>query len=183
MTDQFVGEIRMVPYNFAPVGWAFCSGQILAISQNTALFALLGTFYGGNGTSNFALPNLQGCAPVSMGQGVGLSEYEIGETGGTANVTLTLDQIPAHNHPLNGSGAAATTNSPAGNVPAVAKGSGRGGASFAIEMYAPGTAGPSTALSASQLTSAGGGQSHNNLQPFLTMNYIIALSGIFPARS
>jgi len=183
MTDQFLGEIRIVPFNFAPVGWAMCQGQILSIAQNTAVFSLLGTFYGGNGTSNFALPNFQDNAAICMGQGIGLSPYDIGETGGTASVTLLDSQIPAHGHTLNASSASATTASPTGNVPAAAKGSGRGGVAFAVDLYAATGAGTATTLAPTQLGNAGGGDPHNNLQPSLGLNYIIALQGIFPPRN
>src|ERR1700692_881972 len=118
MADQFVGEIRAVGFNFPPSGWAFCDGQLMAISQNTALFSLLGTFYGGNGTSTFALPNLQGSVPVHVGQGPGLSPYVLGQTGGTPTVTLITSQLPAHTHVLSASTVNANSPSPSGRVPA-----------------------------------------------------------------
>lgn len=172
MSEPFVGEIRMFGFNFAPKGWAFCSGQILPIQQNTALFSLLGITYGGDGRSTFALPNLQGRAPLFWGQGPGLSDYSQGQTGGTTTVTLAANQMPAHNHPMS----ATTTNgsqlAPAGNIWAQDV----GGANF----YAPTATSPMNATIVGQ---AGGGQAHDNMQPYLAVNFCIALQGIFPARN
>jgi microcystin-dependent protein len=179
--DPFLAEIRPFPFNFAPLGWAMCNGQILAISQNTALFSLLGTQFGGNGTSNFALPNLQGLVPLNSGQGPGLSPYNIGDTGGETAVTVLQTQLPQHSHALNAAAASATTNSPSGALIAEGHGSiGRGGA-FTIETYAG--SGNAAQLAPSQMTPSGGSQPHNNIQPYLTLNFCIALQGIFPARS
>ena len=179
--DPFLGQITLFPYNFAPFGWALCEGQILPIQQYSALFALLGTQFGGNGTSNFALPDLRGRAPNGQGQGPGLSQSDMGEMVGQETVTLTGSTIPAHTHSFPAFATAATTSAPAGAALAQGHGSGRGGG-FAVNTYtAPGSA---VSLSASQVTAApGGGNPHNNLQPFLTLNWCIALSGIFPSRS
>ena len=174
MADQFLGEIRMMPCNFAPTGWAMCNGQLMAISQNTALFSLLGTTYGGNGSSTFALPNLQGRAIMHPGQGAGLSQRTLGETGGVTAVSLSTAQMPAHNHRLLASHNIGTTTSPANAAFAV-------GAN-AKPLYGPASGSPGT-MHASTLSSAGNGVPHDNMQPYLVMNFIIALSGIFPARS
>jgi microcystin-dependent protein len=181
MTDQFLGEIRVFPFNFAPVGWASCNGQVLQISQNTALFSLLGTNYGGNGTSTFALPNLQGSVPLHTGQGPGLSLYDIGETGGATTVTLENSELPAHTHFLNADSGKASSPSPSAAVYHEAQSDSAGapaGAAFAYNSQTP-----TTALNANTVGSAGGGQPHNNLMPYLTLNFCIALTGIFPARS
>jgi microcystin-dependent protein len=173
MADPFVAEIRIFPFNFAPRGWAWCDGQLLPLSQNTALFSLLGTTYGGNGKSNFALPDLQGRAPMHPGQGPGLSLHDLGETGGSETVTLLESEIPAHSHALNASRQDATERVPTGQMPA----NGIGG----IVAYAvPGTL---TALSPNALAPAGGDQPHNNLQPYLTFYFCIALQGVFPPRT
>ena len=176
MADQFVGEIRAFPFNFAPVGWAFCNGQLLSISQNTALFSLLGTFYGGDGRSNFALPNLQGSAPMHMGQGPGLSQRDIGETGGEQNVTLLLSQIPSHRHQATGVAANGDQVSPAGNTWATA----HSGPKTKDNVYST-TAG--STMNAVALATAGSSQPHDNMPPYLVLNFCIALQGIFPARS
>jgi microcystin-dependent protein len=168
MSNAFLGEIRAFPYNFAPRGWAFCNGQLLPISQNQALFSLLGTTYGGDGQITFALPDLRGRAAISSGQGPGLSNYILGEETGTESVTLTTNQLPAHTHPSAVSSDPGTSPSPAGKLPA------RGGA------Y--GTTNPGAAA-ATQVGAAGGGQPHTNLPPTLTINYCIALQGIFPSRN
>ncbi len=176
MADPFLGEIRIFPYNFAPSGWALCQGQILAISQNTALFSLLGTFYGGNGTSNFALPNFQGNVPVNQGQGTGLSDYAIGETGGTTTVTLNQGQLPAHSHNVQCLAGGGNSNTPVGNSFAEVA-SGRG----SLNLY--NTNAGSTAMSPACLRLAGGGGAHNNMAPYLCLNFCIALTGVFPARN
>ena len=170
MANPFLGEIRPVGFNFAPNGWALCNGAILPIQQYTALFSLLGVYYGGNGTSNFALPNLQGAVPVGMGQAPGLSPYELGQTGGSPAVALILPEIPDHNHPVSASTAAATEHSPSGFAPAEAT----------REVYANAPT-ATMALPAVQLN--GGSLPHNNMQPYLTITFIIALAGVYPPRS
>jgi microcystin-dependent protein len=175
MSEPFIAEIRVFGFNFAPVGWAFCDGQILPISQNTALFSLIGTYYGGNGTSNFALPNLQGSFPLQQGQALGLSPYDLGQTGGVPSVALTLSQMPSHSHPLGCSTAVAGQTSPASGVPAVPPAQ-RGQNFFASS---PGT---SPAMNAAMLALAGGSGPHNNMPPYLSLNFCIALTGIFPPR-
>ena len=177
----FIGQITLFPFNFAPVGWALCEGQLLPISQYTALFSLLGTYYGGNGRTNFALPDLRGRAPVGQGQGPGLSPCALGEIQGVENVTLTAAAIPPHTHAFAAFAASATTNAPNGALPAEGHGSGRGGA-FAINTYA--ASGAAATLAVGQITPvSGGGQPHNNLQPYLALNWCIALQGVFPPRS
>jgi len=172
MASPFLAEIRIFPFNFAPTGWALCDGQLLSISQNTALFSLLGTTYGGDGRTTFALPNLQGSVPMHPGPGPGLSPYALGESGGSATVTLQQSEMPQHNHPMVASGQDATVNGPAGQL--VASGIG-------IGMYA--APGPMPALAQNAVTPYGGNQPHNNLQPYLTLNFCIALQGIYPPRS
>ncbi len=172
MSDPFVAEIRIVGFNFPPHGWAFCNGQLLPLSQNTALFSLLGTFYGGNGKSNFALPDFQGRAPIQQGQGPGLSEYFIGEQGGTETVSLLESEIPSHSHSLNASDNPAERNNPGGNLYAVPD------SGF---LYA--SAASMTPMSLQSLATSGGSQPHNNMPPYLTLNFIIAMQGIFPPRS
>jgi microcystin-dependent protein len=171
--DPFVAEIRIFPFNFAPKGWAWCNGQLLPISQNTALFSLLGTTYGGDGKSTFALPNLQGSAPMHPGQGPGLSLHDLGETGGSETVTLLQSEIPSHSHSASASASDGIDRSPAAEKFAV----GVGG----INQYA--APGPTTQLSANASTPAGGDQPHNNMQPYLTMYFNIALQGVYPPRS
>ena len=171
MADPFVAEIRIFPFNFAPKGWAWCDGQLLPLSQNTALFSLLGTTYGGNGKSNFALPNLQGSAPMHPGQGPGLSLHDLGETGGSESVSLLESEIPAHSHALSASTQDGTEPAPAGQK--FAKGIGVG------YYAAPGAL---TSLSPNALAPAGGDQPHNNMMPYLTFYFNIALQGVFPPR-
>ena len=172
MADPFVAEIRIFPFNFAPRGWAWCDGQLLPLSQNTALFSLLGTTYGGNGKSNFALPDLQGRAPMHPGQGPGLSLHDLGETGGSETVTLLESEIPAHSHALVASQADGVERTPNGQLLATGIG---------ISAYQ--TPGPLTQLSPNGLAPAGGDQPHNNLQPYLTFYFCIALQGVFPPRT
>lgn len=173
--DPFVGEIRMFAGNFAPNGWALCNGQVLPISQNTALFALLGTQFGGNGTTTFALPNLQATVPMGQGQGPGLTDRVVGETDGEAAHTLSVTELPAHTHTYSGENANSDQTSPANNFPAANRG---------VTAYtAPGAGGVQTAaMSPSAVGPAGGGQPHNNMQPFLVVTFIIALQGVFPPR-
>ncbi len=174
MSSPFVAEIRIAGFNFAPRGWAFCNGQILPLSQNTALFSLLGTTYGGNGASNFALPNLQGSAPMFWGQGPGLSLYDIGEQSGAETVTLLQTEMPAHNHTLSAR--------PTGAVPPQASPVGLAQARTNSRPYNP-TAVSNSPMNPLMLGATGSTLPHNNMMPYLTMNFIIALQGIFPPRS
>ncbi|WP_375412922.1 phage tail protein [uncultured Bradyrhizobium sp.] len=169
--DPFVAEIRIFPFNFAPKGWAFCDGQLLPLSQNTALFSLLGTTYGGNGKSNFALPDLQGRAPMHPGQGPGLSLHDLGETGGSETVSLLESEIPAHTHSFQYSNNDSGVQTPAGQL--LAGGVGVG------QYAAPG---PLVQMNPSVIAPAGGDQPHNNMQPYLTFYFNIALQGVFPPR-
>ncbi|HEU0134388.1 MAG TPA: tail fiber protein [Allosphingosinicella sp.] len=171
--DPFVAEIRIVPFNFAPKGWAFCDGQLLPISQNTALFSLLGTVYGGDGKSTFALPNLQGSSAMHPGQGQGLSLRDLGEMGGSESVTLLVSEMPVHTHTVNGLSALSTTTTPTTGTAL--------GRSVNGNAYADAAAGFQT-FAPEALPPAGGSLPHNNLQPYLTLNHIIALQGVFPAR-
>lgn len=171
--DPFVAEIRIVGFNFAPKGWAFCDGQILPLSQNTALFSLLGTTYGGNGKSTFGLPDLQGRAAMAPGQGAGLSLRDLGETGGSETVSLLPSEMPAHTHNVSAATFPATSSvALAGG--AIARSG--GGAAYS-------TAAPSVAMAPETLSQVGAGLPHNNLMPYLTMNFVIALQGIFPPRT
>jgi microcystin-dependent protein len=172
--DPFVAEIRIFPFNFPPKGWAFCDGQILPLSQNTALFSLLGTTYGGDGKSNFALPDMQGNAPMHPGQGPGLSLHDLGETGGSEFVTLLESEIPSHSHSMS-----------AQNVPLGSVGAPTGNT---LDRPASGNlfnkAGPVAAAMAPETLAPGGGdQPHNNMQPYLTLNFCIALQGVYPPRT
>ncbi len=170
--DPFVAEIRIFPFNFAPSGWAFCDGQILPLSQNTALFSLLGTTYGGDGKSNFALPNMQGNAPMHPGQGPGLSLHDLGETGGSDTVSLLESEIPSHSHAIIASQSDGTDQSPANELYAAGVGIGQYAAPAAL-----------TQLSGNAMAPAGGDQPHNNLMPYLTLNFCIALQGVYPPRT
>lgn len=172
MADPFVAEIRIFPFNFAPNGWAWCDGQLMPLSQNTALFSLLGTMYGGNGNSNFALPDLQGRAPMHPGQGPGLSLHDLGETGGSETVSLLESEIPAHSHGVNVSQGDAYSQNPAAELFATG---------IAINQYAAPSG--NTALHPVALAPAGGDQPHNNLMPYLTFYFCIALQGVFPPRT
>lgn len=174
--DPYLGEIRIVGFNFAPRGWALCNGQILSIAQNTALFSLLGTTYGGNGTTTFALPNFQDTAPMNFGNGPGLTPRSLGENGGSTGVTLINTELPAHTHSVAASNNAASSNDPTGALWA-ATGGPRGG----VPTYT--TNGGSPALmNIGAVTPQGQSQPHNNLQPYLTLNFVIALQGIYPTR-
>ena len=179
--EPFVGQITLFPFNFAPIGWALCEGQLLPISQYTAVFSLLGTYYGGNGTSNFALPDLRGRVPIGQGNGHGLSQYVIGSQQGMETVALLSSQSSAHSHAFPAFALAATTNAPSGALPAEGHGTGRGGA--AVNTYAPLQTATHTTLAGGQVGIAGGNQPHNNIQPYLTLNWCIALQGIFPPRA
>lgn len=169
MSDPFVAEIKIFAGNFAPRGWAFCNGQLLPIAQNTALFSLVGTTYGGDGRTTFGLPNLQGRAPMHPGNGPGLTSRRLGESGGVETVTLTEAQMPQHSHPMIGI--------PSASQPSPDAGHGIGNA----PMYA--TPGPTVAMAANAVGATGGSQAHNNMQPYLAINYVIALQGIYPPRS
>lgn len=173
MSEPFVGEIRMFAGNFAPRGWANCDGQLLAISQNDALFSLFGTFYGGDGRTTFGLPDLRGRVPIHQGQGPGLGNKQLGSKAGAEAVTLTTQQIPAHSHPLQVSTNNGPEADPGGNVLA---------GSALLEAFADET--PDTAMSASALpTATGGGQSHSNIQPYQVIRFIVCLFGIYPSRN
>ena len=168
MADPFVAEIRIFPFNFAPRGWAWCDGQLMPLSQNTALFSLLGTTYGGNGKSNFALPDLQGRAPMHPGQGPGLSLHDLGETGGSETVTLLESEIPSHSHGIRATDERGDATSPIGNY----LGTG-------TNMY---LGNANTQMAPETLAPAGGDAPHNNMQPYLTFYFCIALQGVFPPR-
>ncbi len=173
--DPFVAEIRIFPFNFAPKGWAWCDGQLLPLSQNTALFSLLGTTYGGDGKSNFALPDMQGNAPMHPGQGPGLSLHDLGETGGSETVTLLESEIPSHTHALMASSTVSSKPNPAGN--AIAR------VQSGATPYATAAGAPLSAFSDQALAPAGGDQPHNNMQPYLTLYFNIALQGVYPPRT
>lgn len=176
MSDQFLGQVMLAGFNFAPVGWAQCAGQLIPISQNTALFSLLGTYYGGNGTSNFALPNLQGNCAVGQGQGPGLSPYDVGQTGGSQTVTLLTQQVPAHNHTANARALRADQTVPGGNVFAES--------GVVGNIYNNSSNPPLVQMNQNTLVPAvGSNQPHNNMMPYLVLNWVIALQGIYPARS
>jgi microcystin-dependent protein len=173
MSDPFVAEVRIVGFNFAPKGWAFCNGQLLPISQNTALFSLLGTTYGGDGRSTFGLPNFQGSVGIQEGQGNGLNYYSLGEIGGSSSVTLLQSEIPSHTHNVLTALDPGDTNVMTGN--AISRSSG-------ASVYSN-AASPVVTMNQMMVGVSGGSQPHNNMQPYLTLNYIIAMQGIFPPRS
>jgi microcystin-dependent protein len=173
--DPFVAEIRIFPFNFAPKGWAWCDGQLLPISQNTALFSLLGTTYGGDGKSTFALPEMQGNAPMHPGQGPGLSLHDLGETGGSETVTLLQSEIPAHSHALQASIEDGTQGTLA---PGVTIATSIGG-----QLYQTNVNSNLVSMNFNALAPAGGDQPHNNMQPYLTFYFNIALQGVFPPRT
>jgi microcystin-dependent protein len=177
MADPFVAEIRMFPFNFPPKGWAFCDGQLLPLSQNTALFSLLGTFYGGDGKSTFALPNLQGSSPLHTGgnqPGPGLSSYFLGQQGGSQFVTLLTSEIPIHTHQIMASGNPPPANAGTPDGTALARSSGA-----TVYLQVPANMGT---MAPQALSPAGGSLPHNNMMPYLTVNFCIALQGVFPAR-
>jgi len=175
MSDPFLAEIRMFAGNFAPTGWALCDGQLMPISQNTALFSLLGTTYGGDGRVTFGLPNLQGTMPMQQGQGPGLSARFLGQVGGEQAVTLLAAEMPQHTHAASGVAALGNANSPAGAV------WGEAGIGRQLDLIYS-TAQPSTQMSPQAVQQAGGSQPHNNMPPYLCVTFIIALQGIFPQR-
>lgn len=173
MSEPFVGEIKIFPYTFAPKGWAYCNGQLLSVSQNSALFSLLGTTYGGNGTSNFALPNLQGRVPIGAGTGPGLSSRPLGQSSGSGAVTLTIPGIPLHNHTLAGESVDGTQRTVNNAYPAQ---------SGSLFSYQDATS-PLVQMNGAAVANSGSSQSHSNMQPYLGVNYCIALVGIYPSRS
>lgn len=175
MADQYVGEIRIFGCNFAPTGWAQCNGQILSISQNTALFSLLGTNYGGDGRVTFALPNLQGAATLNWGSGAGLTSYVVGETAGAATVTLTLNEMPGHSHTVNAinSGNAASPNGSIWGNPTARP----------APNFFTNSVGSGPVMNPQAIGVNGGNSAHNNLMPYQVVNYCIALTGVFPPRS
>ncbi len=183
MTDQFVAEIRVFGFNFAPTGWAQCNGQLLPISQNTALFSLLGTTYGGDGRSTFALPDLMGNVPLHVGRnqpGPGLSVYDLGQMSGTQNVTLLQTEMPAHTHTPIAASTVATVTASSGNQMARAfKGNLQSSSSGLFYSAAP----PNTMMAPQAIGAQGGSLPHNNVMPTLVLNYCIALQGVFPARN
>ena len=173
MADPFVAEIRIFPFNFAPHGWAWCDGQLLPLSQNTALFSLLGTTYGGNGMTNFALPNLQGAVPMHPGQGPGLSLHDLGETGGSDTVALLASEIPSHAHALQANTTPGNRTSPVGN--AIAR-------TIGATPYEV-AGGATKTLDGTMVAPVGGSAPHNNLMPYLTCYFNIALQGVYPPRT
>jgi microcystin-dependent protein len=175
MADPFVAEIRIFPFNFAPKGWAWCDGQLLPLSQNTALFSLLGTTYGGDGKSNFALPDLQGRSPMHPGQGPGLSLHDLGESGGSEFVTLLQSEIPVHSHTLQATVEDGTQGTLTPGITLATSVSGT--------LYHSTTNANLVAMSDQALAPAGGDQPHNNMQPYLTFYFCIALQGVFPPRT
>jgi microcystin-dependent protein len=170
MATPFIGEIRMTGFNFAPQGWALCNGQLLSISQYTALFSILGTYYGGDGVTTFALPNLQSRAAIHQGQGTGLSPYSIGQNSGVEYVALTTQQMPGHSHTPIANATTVNQASPAGGV---------WGNSQQSNYSASGT----VTMATSAVAQAGGNQAHSNIQPYLVINFVIALQGIYPSRN
>lgn len=174
MSEPFIGQITLFAGNFAPRGWAFCQGQLLAIAQNTALFSILGTTYGGNGTTTFALPDLRGRVPLQQGQGPGLPPYQLGQMGGEPSVTLIINQIPIHSHSLNIDPNSGDQITPQGHVLAAE-------ASGAAAVYSASQ--PSNIMNPASIGGTGGNQPHDNMQPYLGLNYIIAMEGIYPSRN
>jgi microcystin-dependent protein len=170
-STSYIGEIFLVPYNFAPRGSAFCQGQILSIAQNTALFSLLGTTYGGNGQTTFALPDLRGRCAVSSGQGPGLQNYTLGEQAGTESVTLSVNQMPAHGHPVSAVDDDPNKITPTNNLPS----------NIAAQGYS--NAAANSTMKNTMIGQMGGSQPFDNRQPLLVLNYVIALQGIFPSRN
>lgn len=176
MSEPYVGQIAIFGFNYTPVNWVFCNGALMSISQNQALFAVIGTYYGGNGVSTFAVPNIQNCGVVAWGQGPGLSNYNIGETAGVADVTLATTQMASHNHLAYGSAAKATSDYAVG----VQNGFWIGGESRGGTLFNPNNSGATFALST--IAVQGGSQPHINQQPYLGMNFCIAQYGVFPSR-
>jgi microcystin-dependent protein len=173
--DPLLGTIMMFASNFAPVGWAMCNGQLLSIAQWTAVFSILGTTYGGDGVATFALPDLRGRVPIGQGQGIGLANYVLGQTGGLESVILNQSQLPAHTHGVNVYGSAGTETSPAGNLPAATP------LTSTVKPYS--SQAPTATMNSAMIASVGNGAGVSVLQPFVTVTYIIALEGIFPSRN
>jgi microcystin-dependent protein len=180
LMDEFIGIIKLFGGNFAPKGWAMCNGQLLSIAQNSALFSILGTTYGGDGQTTFALPDLRSRVALGMGQGNGLSNYSQGEISGTETVTILSTQMPAHTHALMVSSAAATTPTAAGNFPAEANAALEDGTAVTVNTYAPAATGPGNP---GAIGFAGGSQPLPIMQPYMAMNYIICLEGLYPSRN
>lgn len=178
MAEPFIGEIRLFPYNFAPRGWAFCDGQLLPIAENTALFSLIGTIYGGDGRTTMGLPNLEARATLAEGRGPGLSYYRLGERSGTPMVTLSEAQLPTHNHAANAMRALGTSGEPSGNLMA-----GTDNVPTFMPYVRDAATQPKVDMSSSALANSGGSQAHENRQPFLVIPFCIALMGLYPSRS
>jgi microcystin-dependent protein len=178
MSSPFVGQLLLVPYNFAPKGWTFASGQIISISQNTALFSLLGTTYGGNGQTTFALPDLRGRVPIGQGQAPGLQNYDLGQVDGVETITLLTTEMPAHTHAYHTSNTKALAGDPNGGVLA-----NNGSGPPPTNSYAPAGSSFNQTMSPNTVRPAGGNLPHENMAPYLTLNWIIALQGVFPPRS
>jgi microcystin-dependent protein len=179
MSSPFVGQIIMFGGNFAPAGWALCDGSLLPIEEYMELFNLIGTTYGGDGQTTFAVPDLRGRVPISNGQGRGLSNYALGNAVGMEEVRLTQSQLPPHQHPVAAVNQPGNANVPAGNVLLAPLGGQAGSGDFQVSAYAP--AGNQTDLNANSVTPAGGSQPHSNIQPYLAVNYCIALEGVYPS--
>lgn len=175
-TEPFLGEIQIFGCNFSPRGYAFCNGQLLSIAQNTALFSLLGTNFGGDGRTTFGLPDFQGRAAINDGTGPGLQNYRVGEKGGSPTVTLNTNQIPSHNHLVNSYNDAGANPGPGGNVLAASGTDSRGNMLYASD-------GPAVSMNNAQIQNTGGNQPHNNMSPYMVLNYCIALEGLFPSRN
>lgn len=171
MATQYIGEIRIVGFNFAPVGWATCDGQLMSIAQNNALFALIGTTYGGDGVNTFALPDLRSRIPVHQGQGSGLSSYALGQNGGVESVTVTINQLPTHTHAASAARGPGHISEPEGAIPATHR-------DYPVFDSAPGTP-----MGPNALVAVGGSQPHENMPPYLGVNFIISLEGIFPSQT
>jgi microcystin-dependent protein len=170
MSDPYIAEIKLISFTFPPKGWAFCNGQLLPINQNQALFSILGTMYGGNGQTTFALPNLQGRVPIHWGNNQG--SYNVGQTGGEVNHTLTINELPAHIHPAV---AQSTPSNPGGDNPA--------NSIWAATQNAAFASAPNVTMNPAAVTTTGGNQPHENMPPYLVLNYVIALVGVFPSRN
>lgn len=170
--NAYIGEVRMIGFTFEPKNWAFCDGRLLSIAQNTALFSILGTTYGGDGRTTFALPDLRGRAPIHSGTGNGLSSIDLGQMSGSSTVTLTTQNIPSHSHLINGTTTDGTSGNPTGNIPANTK--------LLDKEYS--NAAPNTLMNTSMIQPTGQNTPVNNMQPYTAVNYVICLSGIFPPR-